>query len=159
MPAFVNPEKCVGCKACMHICPNDLMLVDADAKCAYNQEPDACWECYACVKICPHAAVAVRPYADFCPLGSLCAPTCEAESISWSLQFRNGASKHFHFPTRTVAKNAIKPFADQTTAGALENELLFTEKELAQPQKTICKKIIVQDPDQQQTIILPGGPH
>ena len=51
MPSFVIAEKCDGCKggdktACMYICPNDLMVLDANAMKAYNQEPDQCWECY-----------------------------------------------------------------------------------------------------------------
>ena len=75
MPSFVNPEKCDGCKAldktaCQYICPNDLMVLNADTMKAYNREPDMCWECYNCVKICPTQAVDVRGYADFVPMGA-----------------------------------------------------------------------------------------
>jgi adenylylsulfate reductase subunit B len=66
MPSYVIDEKCDGCKgqdrtACMYICPNDLMVLDAEAMKAYNQEPEFCWECYSCVKICPQQAMDVGP--------------------------------------------------------------------------------------------------
>ena len=61
MPSYVITEKCDGCKgqdktACMHICPNDLMILDVERMKAYNREPEMCWECYNCVKICPTGA-------------------------------------------------------------------------------------------------------
>jgi adenosine phosphosulfate reductase beta subunit len=67
MPSYVIDEKCDGCKgqdrtACMYICPNDLMVLDAEAMKAYNQEPEFCWECFSCVKICPQQAIDVRGY-------------------------------------------------------------------------------------------------
>ena len=50
MPSFVITEKCDGCKgqdktACMHICPNDLMVLDKEIMKAYNRDPKMCWEC------------------------------------------------------------------------------------------------------------------
>jgi NAD-dependent dihydropyrimidine dehydrogenase PreA subunit len=79
MPSYVIDEKCDGCKgqdrtACMYICPNDLMVLDAEAMKAYNQEPEFCWECYSCVKICPQQAMDVRGYADFVPMGASVVP-------------------------------------------------------------------------------------
>ena len=55
MPSYVIREKCDGCKgqdrtACMYICPNDLMVLDADGSAgygemmAYNRDPQMCWE-------------------------------------------------------------------------------------------------------------------
>jgi adenylylsulfate reductase subunit B len=55
MPSYVIVEKCDGCKgqdrtACMHICPNDLMVLDKDGSAgygemkAYNRDPQMCWE-------------------------------------------------------------------------------------------------------------------
>ena len=103
MPTFVDPSKCDGCKggektACMYICPNDLMVLDPDAMRAYNQEPDACWECYSCVKICPQGAITARPYADFAPLGGTCIPMRSADSIMWTVNFRDGSTKRFKSP-------------------------------------------------------------
>ena len=41
MPSFVIVEKCDGCKAldktaCQYICPNDLMVLNAESKKAYQ---------------------------------------------------------------------------------------------------------------------------
>ena len=151
MPTFVDPAKCDGCKgaertACMYICPNDLMILDHEAMKAYNQEPDACWECYSCVKICPQGAIAARPYADFCPMGGVCTPMRSGDSIQWTVKFRNGAIKRFQFPIRTTPEGSIKPYEGKPAGGSLDNECLFTEAKLAEPQTVLGKKIEVEDP-------------
>ncbi|WP_045218111.1 adenylyl-sulfate reductase subunit beta [Desulfonatronum thioautotrophicum] len=138
MPTFVNPEKCDGCKggektACMYICPNDLMILDAQEMKAFNQEPDACWECYSCVKICPQGAIEARPYADFAPMGGTSIPLRSGDSIMWTIKFRNGNIKRFKFPIRTTAEGSIKPYEGKPEPGDLESELLFTETELKKP--------------------------
>ncbi|MGL1863045.1 MAG: adenylyl-sulfate reductase subunit beta [Pseudodesulfovibrio sp.] len=150
MPTFVNPEKCDGCKggektACMYICPNDLMILDADEMKAYNQEPAACWECYSCVKICPQGAIEARPYADFVPLGGTSIPMRSAEDIMWTIKFRNGSVKRFKFPIRTTPEGSIKPFEGKPEPTDLENELLFTETELANPIATSMTESPIED--------------
>jgi len=150
MPTFVNPEKCDGCKggektACMYICPNDLMILDADEMKAYNQEPAACWECYSCVKICPQGAIEARPYADFVPLGGTSIPMRSAEDIMWTIKFRNGSVKRFKFPIRTTPEGSIKPFEGKPEPTDIENELLFTETELANPIATSMTESPIED--------------
>ena len=139
MPTFVDPSKCDGCKggektACMYICPNDLMILDSEEMKAYNQEPDACWECYSCVKICPQGAITARPYADFAPMGGTCIPMRSADSIMWTVKFRNGNVKRFKFPIRTTPEGSN-----------IEDELLFTETALAVPKTALGKKFDVKD--------------
>ena len=151
MPTFVEPSKCDGCKggektACMYICPNDLMILDADEMKAYNQEPDACWECYSCVKICPQGAISARPYADFAPMGGTCIPLRSADSIMWTVKFRNGNVKRFKFPIRTTPEGSIKPFEGKPAPGDLENGLLFTQAAIpGAPKDAMVKKFDVQD--------------
>ena len=157
MPTFVNPEKCDGCKggektACMYICPNDLMILDADAMKAYNQEPDACWECYSCVKICPQGAIEARPYADFAPMGGTCIPMRSAEDIMWTVKFRSGNIKRFKFPIRTTPEGSINPFGGKPEPGSLDDELLFTETALKTPKEALGKKIEVAEADKSLTI-------
>ncbi len=132
MPSFVITEKCDGCKggdktACMYICPNDLMVLDANEMKAYNQEPDACWECYSCVKICPQGAIEVRGYSDFVPLGGSVVPMRSSDSIMWTIKFRNGTLKRFKFPIRTTAEGAANEYPD-AKGKDLDSELLFTEE-------------------------------
>ncbi len=132
MPSFVIDEKCDGCKggdktACMYICPNDLMVLDANAMKAYNQEPDACWECYSCVKICPQGAIEIRGYSDFVPLGGSVVPMRSSDSIMWTIKFRNGTLKRFKFPIRTTAEGAANAYED-ARGKDLDSELLFNEE-------------------------------
>ena len=124
MPAYVRTDRCDGCKgrvggpACMRICPHDLMKLDVDGSGtghvmkAWNQEPGQCWECYACVKACPHQAVEVRHYADVVPLGASVQPVRGADSITWTIRFRNGTMKRFTFPIRTTAEGSADPYGD-----------------------------------------------
>jgi adenylylsulfate reductase subunit B len=114
MPSFVMLEKCDGCKdsdktACMHICPNDLMVLDTVKMKAYNRDPWMCWECYNCVKICPQQAIDVRGYADFMPLGASTVPLRGSEDIMWTVKFRNGSVKRFKFPIRTTPEGSAVP--------------------------------------------------
>lgn len=127
MPTFVRTGKCDGCKgqdktACVYICPHDLMKLDTDgaetghAEKAYNQEPEQCWECYACVKICPQDAIEVRHYADIVPLGPSVQPVLGEGSIMWTITFRNGNTKRFKFPIRTIPQGSIDPYAGKPEA-------------------------------------------
>ena len=114
MPSFVIMEKCDGCKgqdltACMHICPNDLMVLDKETMKAYHRDPWMCWECYNCVKICPTQAVDVRGYADFVPMGASVVPLRGSEDIMWTVKFRNGSLKRFKFPIRTTPEGSAEP--------------------------------------------------
>lgn len=152
MPTFVDPSKCDGCKggektACMYICPNDLMVLDPDAMRAYNQEPDACWECYSCVKICPQGAITARPYADFAPLGGTCIPMRSADSIMWTVNFRDGSTKRFKFPIRTTPEGSIEPYKGLDKEGNLDDEYFYTESELKEPEQPIMEKATVEDAD------------
>ena len=132
MPSFVIYDKCDGCKggdktACMYICPNDLMVLDANAMKAYNQEPDQCWECYSCVKICPQGAIEVRGYSDFVPLGGSVVPMRSSDSIMWTIKFRNGTLKRFKFPIRTTPEGAANAY-EEARGNDLDSGLLFTEE-------------------------------
>jgi adenylylsulfate reductase subunit B len=96
----------------MYICPNDLMVLDATAMKAYNQEPDQCWECYSCVKICPSQAIEVRGYSDFVPMGASVQPMMGTEDIMWTCKFRNGVVKRFKFPIRTTPEGEANAYED-----------------------------------------------
>ena len=155
MPSYVNPEKCDGCKggektACMYVCPHDLMVLDEKEMKAYNQEPYECWECYSCIKICPQGAVTARPYADFAPMGGTSIPLRSAEDIMWTIQFRSGEVKRFKFPIRTTPEGAIDPFAGKPEPGDLEDQLLYTEKELKFPKEVLNKKFECQEEEMTQ---------
>ncbi len=115
MPSYVILEKCDGCKgldktACMHICPNDLMVLDKDTMKALNQEPEMCSECYACVKLCPTEAIHVRGYADFVPLGASVQPRRVELGLTWTVKFRDGRELQFTYPSRTKPAGSSQPY-------------------------------------------------
>ena len=83
---------------CVYICPNDLMVLRADIKKGFNQEPEMCSECYACVKLCPQEAICVRGYADFVPLGASVQPRRVEQGLPWTVKFRDG--RELHLPIR-----------------------------------------------------------
>jgi len=133
MPSYVILEKCDGCKgldktACMHICPNDLMVLNKEAMKAFNRDPAMCWECYNCVKICPQQAIDVRGYADFVPMGASVVPLRGSEDIMWTVKFRNGSLKRFKFPIRTTPEGSAKPLGGFPEGdGDLSSPNLMTE--------------------------------
>jgi adenylylsulfate reductase subunit B len=89
---------------------------------AYNQEPEQCWECYSCIKICPQQAIEARHYADVVPLGGRVQPVRDNNSITWTIDFRNGASKHFEFPIRTTVEGSIDPYTGKPEANMAKIE-------------------------------------
>ena len=68
MPAQSGPcrilsfdaEKCVGCNACVNVCPNDVMIPNPER----GKEPivvfaEECWYCGGCVEECAREAVTI----------------------------------------------------------------------------------------------------
>ena len=103
MPTFVDPKVCDSCSSldvpqCVHICPNDLMVLLEDTRKGFNQEPEMCSECFACVKMCPQEAIEVRGYADFVPLGAYLKPHRTDSDITWDVRFRGRQDAQLQFP-------------------------------------------------------------
>lgn len=56
MPAKVNEEECVGCGACIEVCPAECITLNDDIAKIDNDE---CLECGACVEECPNDAISL----------------------------------------------------------------------------------------------------
>lgn len=54
MPAKVN-ESCIGCGACVDVCPTGAIALNADGKAEVAE--DTCIDCGACVGTCPNGAI------------------------------------------------------------------------------------------------------
>ena len=55
----LDPEECVGCSLCTHVCPHGVM--EMQDKKAVVADFNACMECGACVTNCPVQAIEVNP--------------------------------------------------------------------------------------------------
>ncbi len=54
----LNPDKCIGCKMCVKVCPH--VVLKMDNKKARIIDKDRCMECGACMRNCPTDAITVR---------------------------------------------------------------------------------------------------
>ncbi|HOX11279.1 MAG TPA: mercury methylation ferredoxin HgcB [Spirochaetia bacterium] len=54
----LDPDACVGCEACVDVCPHGVFLVEEGKARIANR--GACMECGACALNCPAAALTVR---------------------------------------------------------------------------------------------------
>lgn len=52
--AVVDKDVCVGCEACVSVCPVEaISMIDGKAE----VEPEKCIECGSCVPVCPVEAI------------------------------------------------------------------------------------------------------
>ena len=55
MPVQVVKDTCIGCEACISVCPVSTLIMETDGK-AFCQE-DFCIDCGACIPVCPTEAI------------------------------------------------------------------------------------------------------
>lgn len=63
MEEVVKPGKCVGCAACVTICPVDVF--DYKNETPINARPDACVQCVLCAEVCPVLRPADKDLPEF----------------------------------------------------------------------------------------------
>jgi len=102
-----------------------------------------CWECYPCVKACPQNAIEIRGYSDFVPLGAKVHPKRDttANTITWTVQFRNGKTLKFTFPIRTTPWGSIKPPQNLPTGDIKSSLLALEDQYLGVPLFPAPKKV------------------
>lgn len=54
----IDKEQCIGCGACVSICPVEAIAMDDDGK-AFIKE-DICIKCGTCESVCPTSAIDVK---------------------------------------------------------------------------------------------------
>lgn len=55
MPVTINKELCIGCGACLEVCPVDALELDEEVKAICKD--DDCIDCGACIGSCPVEAI------------------------------------------------------------------------------------------------------
>jgi len=65
----IDEEKCIGCRACVEFCPNEVLEFDEEAEKARVKYPYNCVvECKACAKLCPVDAISFPKEKEFSAL-------------------------------------------------------------------------------------------
>ena len=55
MPVVVNKDICIGCGACVGVCPVGALELTDEGQA--NSNPDICIDCGACMGTCPMEAI------------------------------------------------------------------------------------------------------
>jgi len=62
----IDAVKCTGCKTCIEICKNDVLLFDEEAGKAQAVHPYNCVvECKTCARLCPSGAITFPTEEEF----------------------------------------------------------------------------------------------
>jgi len=60
----INPEKCIGCGACVNACPPDALILEWDKERGVKRltfNAARCIRCHRCVEVCPTKALHIDP--------------------------------------------------------------------------------------------------
>ncbi len=93
----VNEEKCIGCGACVKVCPGGLPSLDENRKPLITGADSfgwgGCWKCEHCLAVCPRGAIVVLGKK---PVNSLPLPDIpEAERVMNSLIANRHSCRRF----------------------------------------------------------------
>ena len=58
MPVQIEKETCIGCGACVGVCPVTALALNDEGKCECDE--DTCIDCHACVGTCPVSAISPK---------------------------------------------------------------------------------------------------
>jgi heterodisulfide reductase subunit A len=69
MTAWVDPDKCISCMTCVHVCP--YMAPQVNEKGKARVQGAVCMGCGSCTAECPARAITLRHYVDSQILGAI----------------------------------------------------------------------------------------
>ena len=89
--AWVDPDKCISCMTCVHVCPYMAPQIDENNKA--EVQGAMCMGCGSCTAECPAKAITLRHFVDaqiLAAVNSLLCSRCEAERRrSWPIRNRS----------------------------------------------------------------------
>ncbi len=91
MSIAINPNKCVGCKKCVEVCPGNLIKLN-EGKACIKREKD-CWGCTSCLKECKVGAISFFLGADVGGKGSLLSVEQKGNERFWTVTAPDGNKK------------------------------------------------------------------
>lgn len=92
MSISINQKKCQGCKACVEVCPGNLIQINDQGK-AYIRDVRDCWGCTSCLKECRFHAISFFLGADIGGNGSIMDYEEKGDFAYWHV-YRPGAENH-----------------------------------------------------------------
>lgn len=92
MSVKFDENKCVGCGACVEVCPGNLIKLSQNSakKVAGIKHIRDCWGCTSCIKECPKKAISFFLGADIGGKGSTMTVKNTAESSLWTINKYDG---------------------------------------------------------------------
>ena len=67
--AWVDPDKCIACMTCVHVCPYMAPHIGKDNKA--EVQGAVCMGCGSCTSSCPAKAISLHHYLDIQILGAI----------------------------------------------------------------------------------------
>ncbi len=91
MSICIDENKCVGCGACVEVCPGNLIVLEK--KSARIRDVRDCWGCTACVKACRRQAIGYYLSAALGGTGAKLYAVDEKNILTWRLEFPDGTQQ------------------------------------------------------------------
>ena len=120
MNFVIDAELCVGCLACVRVCPTDAIAVAVDEPLLLRIDDEACIRCGQCLPACPHGAVKVNG-----EIGRALAIASEGDGV---LILSPDSVAHFYPATPEQVINACYAVGFRAvTRGVIGDELVAAE--------------------------------
>lgn len=93
MAVEIDRGLCLGCGACIDVCPGDLLAL-AEGKSSLRAAGQ-CWTCLSCAKVCPQRAIRGRLPFVLADAGASLWPEPGAEGLGWVCEHPDGVREEF----------------------------------------------------------------
>lgn len=90
MSIKIDERRCVGCGACVEVCPGNLLKISEKNKSFIKHERD-CWGCTSCVKACPKQAISFFLGADIGGRGASLTVESHGTIRTWKISRNDGS--------------------------------------------------------------------